>query len=106
MRRKRPQNRLVESTLKRQGAKQRRPSRAMPEGCAFHDMRHQAITELAEKGASDATIQALAGHMSPERVRHYSHVRMHAKREVIDQLSSRLMKPEAEVTKPASKAVN
>ena len=72
----------------------------------FHDMRHQAITELAEMGASSATIEALAGHMSPEMVRHYSHVRMHAKREVIDQLASGLMKPEAEVTKPASKAVN
>lgn len=72
----------------------------------FHDMRHQAITELAENGASDATIQALAGHLSPEMVRHYSHVRMHAKREAIDQLSSGLMKPEAEGTKPVSKAVN
>jgi len=46
------------------------------------DTRHQAITELAEMGASIATIEALGRHMSPEMVRHCSHVRMHAKREV------------------------
>jgi integrase len=34
------------------------------EGLRFHDLRHQAITELAEHGASDATVMALAGHMS------------------------------------------
>jgi integrase len=30
----------------------------------FHDLRHQAITEMAEAGASDATLMAVAGHMS------------------------------------------
>jgi integrase len=41
-------------------------------GLRFHDLRHQAITELAEGGASDATIEALAGHMSREMLEHYS----------------------------------
>ena len=34
------------------------------QGLRFHDLRHQAIAELAERGASDATVMALAGHMS------------------------------------------
>lgn len=34
-------------------------------GLRFHDLRHQAITEMAEAGASDATLMAVAGHMSP-----------------------------------------
>ena len=29
-------------------------------GFRFHDLRHQAITEMAEAGASDATIMAVA----------------------------------------------
>jgi integrase len=71
----------------------------------FHDLRHQAITELAENGASDATVMALAGHMSREMMEHYSHVRMVAKREAIDRLSNGLMTaPEPEL-KPASDAV-
>lgn len=38
----------------------------------FHDLRHQAITELAERGASDATVMALAGHLSRAVMEHYS----------------------------------
>src|SRR5437899_2305588 len=30
----------------------------------FHDLRHQAITELGEKGTPEATVMALAGHLS------------------------------------------
>lgn len=52
-------------------------------GFRFHDLRHQAITELAEAGASDATLMALAGHMSRRMLEHYSHVRMEAKRTAI-----------------------
>ena len=32
--------------------------------CRIHDLRHTAITKLAESGASDSTIMALAGHLS------------------------------------------
>ncbi len=31
------------------------------DGLRFHDLRHQAITEMAEAGASDATLMAVAG---------------------------------------------
>src|SRR5205085_2051385 len=49
----------------------------------FHDLRHQAITELAESGAPDATLMAVAGHLSREMMEHYSHVRMAAKRHAL-----------------------
>jgi integrase len=38
----------------------------------FHDLRHHAITELAESQASDATIMAIAGHLSSQMLEHYS----------------------------------
>jgi integrase len=65
-------------------------------GFRFHDLRHQAITELAEAGAADATLMALAGHMSRQMLEHYSHVRMAAKRAVLDKLESGLITPAAE----------
>lgn len=49
-------------------------------GLRFHDLRHHAITELAESQASDQTIMAIAGHVSQEMLQHYSHVRLEAKR--------------------------
>lgn len=61
-------------------------------GFRFHDLRHQAVTELAEAGAPDATLMAVAGHMSRRMMEHYSHVRMAAKREAVDKLASGLMK--------------
>ena len=60
-------------------------------GLRFHDLRHQAITEMAEGGASDATLMAVAGHMSRRMLEHYSHVRMAAKRTALDKLESGLM---------------
>ena len=72
----------------------------------FHDLRHQAITELAENGAPDATMMALAGHMSREMLERYSHVRMAAKREALDRLAGSLMKPPAEEKEPALEAVD
>jgi integrase len=60
-------------------------------GLRFHDLRHQAITEMAEGGASDATMMAVAGHMSRRMLEHYSHVRMAAKRSALEKLESGLM---------------
>jgi integrase len=40
------------------------------EGLRFHDLRHQAITELAEGGLSDQTIMSLAGRVSREMLNH------------------------------------
>jgi len=56
-------------------------------GLRFHDLRHHAITELAESQASDATVMSIAGHVSPKMLQHYSHVRLQAKRTALDSLS-------------------
>ena len=59
-------------------------------GLRFHDLRHHAITELAEsQQASDSTIMAIAGHVSSKMLQHYSHVRIQAKRTALDALSTR-----------------
>jgi len=50
----------------------------------LHDSRHTLITELAESGASDQTIMEIAGHVSRQMLRHYSHIRMKAKREALE----------------------
>ena len=45
---------------------------------------HTLITELAEGGASDQTIMDIAGHVSRQMLKHYSHIRMKAKREALE----------------------
>ncbi len=62
-------------------------------GLRFHDLRHHAITELAESLTSDQTIMAIAGHVSPRMLAHYSHVRLEAKRCALEALSSKRSKP-------------
>ena len=64
-------------------------------GFRFHDLRHQAITELAESKASDQTIMSIAGHVSKKMLQHYSHVRLEAKRNALDMLA---MSPEFKAT--------
>lgn len=49
--------------------------------------RGQTVTQLAESGASDSTIMAIAGHLSRRMLEHYSHVRMEAKRKAIEALA-------------------
>jgi integrase len=71
--------------------KERRRAAGVFAGLRFHDLRHQAITELAENGASDSTVMALAGHLSKAMMDHYSHIRMAAKRAAVDGLSSGLI---------------
>jgi integrase len=44
----------------------------------FHDSRHTAITTLAEKGLPDWVIQAQVGHVAPEMMKTYSHIRREA----------------------------
>ena len=56
-------------------------------GLRFHDLRHHAITELAESWASDQTIMSIAGHVSQRMLAHYSHVRLEAKRNALDALA-------------------
>jgi len=64
-------------------------------GLRFHDLRHHAITELAESSASDQTIMSIAGHVSQKMLSHYSHIRLERKRQALDALSNR---PEEAVT--------
>ena len=59
-----------------------------PAGCRIHDLRHTAITRLAETGVSDATLMAIVGHMSRRMLEHYSHIRIQAKRVAMDALST------------------
>ncbi|MBZ5689282.1 MAG: site-specific integrase [Acidobacteriia bacterium] len=56
-------------------------------GFRFHDLRHCAITQLAENGTSDSTIMAIAGHVSHRMLERYSHVRMEAKRTALEALA-------------------
>jgi hypothetical protein len=56
-------------------------------GLRFHDLRHHAITELAEGQASEQTIRSIAGHVSLKMLEHYSHIRLDAKRTALDALS-------------------
>jgi integrase len=56
-------------------------------GLRFHDLRHHAITELAESQASDRTVMSIAGHVSQRMLAHYSHVRIEAKRKALDALA-------------------
>ena len=75
-------------------------------GLRFHDLRHQAITEMAEAGVSDATLMAVSGHMSRRMLEHYSHVRMAAKRTVLDKLDSGLMGRVTVESQPATGKAN
>jgi len=62
----------------------------------WHDSRHTFITDLAESGeASDETIRDIAGHVSKQMLKHYSHVRMEPKRRAVKALAK---KPAAEAT--------
>jgi integrase len=54
----------------------------------FHDMRHTTITELAESGAGDEVIQDIAGHVSRQMLKHYSHIRMEAKRRALESIGN------------------
>ena len=53
----------------------------------WHDNRHTFITDLAESGeAGDETIRDMAGHVSKQMLKHYSHIRMEAKRRAVESL--------------------
>jgi integrase len=65
----------------------------------FHDLRHHAITELAEAGATDYTILSIAGHISRRMLDHYCHVRLEPKKKALD-----LLEGKAKRNKRAKKA--
>jgi integrase len=50
----------------------------------WHDNRHTLITDLAESGAPEQTIRDIAGHVSKQMLKHYSHIRMESKRDALE----------------------
>jgi integrase len=55
--------------------------------CRIHDLRHHFISALAQTQTTDATIQAISGHLSRKMLEHYSHVRLEAKRRAVEALN-------------------
>ena len=55
--------------------------------CRLHDLRHSALTKMAEDNVPEGTMLALAGHMSRAMLERYSHIRMAAKRSAVESLS-------------------
>jgi integrase len=64
----------------------------------FHDLRHHAITELAESQASDATIMAIAGHVSRQMLEHYSGSTLSGRHWTGFRLGGGIWKPNQRVT--------
>ena len=60
----------------------------------FHDLRHTLITKLAESGAGDETIMAIAGHVSRQMLSRYSHIRTEAKRKALEAVATQSFLPE------------
>jgi integrase len=49
----------------------------MPPACQdsdSDDLRHTAITELAEMGVADHVLESISGHLSRRMLEHYSHI--------------------------------
>ena len=57
----------------------------------WHDNRHTLITELAESGAGDETIMAIAGHVSRRMLSRYAHIRTQAKRGALEDVDQKRM---------------
>jgi integrase len=66
----------------------------------WHDNRHTLITDLAESGAGDETIRDIAGHVSKQMLKHYSHIRMEAKRKALESI---VAKPDPKVPENATR---
>ena len=76
--------------------------------CRFHDLRHTLITKLAESGAGDETIRAIAGHVSRRMLSRYAHIRTEAKRRALESILTPAAPPTAaeETPEEASAMVN
>lgn len=61
--------------------------------CRIHDLRHHFISALAQTQTTDATIQAISGHLSRKMLEHYSHVRLEAKRRAVEALDALAVQP-------------
>lgn len=56
--------------------------------CRLHDLRHTAATKMAEAGVPESTMLSLMGHMSRAMLERYSHIRMAAKRDAVEALTT------------------
>src|ERR1700730_18519232 len=65
----------------------------------WHDNRHTLITDLAESGAGDETIRDIAGHVSKQMLKHYSHIRMEAERNALQAI---VTKPDPQKSEEAN----
>jgi hypothetical protein len=54
----------------------------------FHDLRHTAITELAEMRVPDSVLKSIARHITHQMLDHYSHIRSTANRQALDRLDA------------------
>jgi integrase len=54
----------------------------------FHDLRHTCITKLAEAGVPDHVLMSISGHISPEMIKHYAHIRSKAKEAAVAAMRS------------------
>jgi hypothetical protein len=61
----------------------------------WHDNRHPLITDLAESGAGDQIIMDIARHVSKQMLKHYSHIRMEAKRSALESIVKKPTSTEA-----------
>lgn len=48
-----------------------------------HDLRHQCITRMLERGVQPETVRAIAGHVTEQMMRYYSHFRRQATYEAV-----------------------
>ena len=55
-------------------------------GLRFHDLRHSALTNLVEAGASEEEAMAVSGHSDPQVFQRYSHLRQARKIETLERL--------------------
>jgi len=49
--------------------------RAMLQDFKFHDLRHEAISQMVEGGLSDQEVVAISGHKTMQMLKHYTHLR-------------------------------
>jgi integrase len=55
----------------------------------FHDLRHEAVSRLVERGLSDQEVASISGHKSMQMLRRYTHLRAEDLVAKLDSLASR-----------------
>lgn len=63
----------------------------------FHDLRHSACTTMLEKGLPDHVVMAQLGHVSPQMLKTYGHIRRQALNQAAAALEPKFPKPDREI---------